>query len=395
MKNSTLIYINPNKQETFSFQANLDEHFNIVHFEDLQSLKLASGKVMQEANVCIFAVHESIIEYTSFLATIREQFTKQELPVLFIYPEYLSDSPLLQHIPKGVNDILSDSLDHRMLKLRITGLLKKRRYNEPVQAKTPAKKHVNVFKRAFDIAAAGSALLVLSPILLLVAILIRLESKGNPLYTSKRVGTNYSVFPLLKFRSMYQNADQRLEELKHLNQYQTQAPEEKAEKTTKTEIQSCADCVSQQCACQNPLWTDAGIVCEKADSENTDVEEDAVFMKLAKDPRITKIGAFIRKTSIDEIPQLINVLRGDMSLVGNRPLPLYEAEKLTKDQTIQRFDAPAGITGLWQVTKRGKSDMSTEERIALDNEYAQKHSFLLDMKIILKTFPALLQTEKV
>lgn len=393
MKTSTLLYINPNKQETFSFQADLGEHFNIVHFEDLQSLKLAPGKVMQEAQICIFAVHESIIEYTGFLAEIRERFTKQELPVLFIYPEYLSDSPLLQHVPKGVNDILSDSLDHRMLKLRINGLLKKRRYNEPVQAKSPAKKHVNVFKRAFDIMAAGSALILLSPVLVIVAILIRLESKGNPLYTSKRVGTNYSVFPLLKFRSMYQNADQRLEELKHLNQYQ--APEKKAEKTVKAKTQNCADCVSQQCACQHPLWTDEGIVCEKADDEKAEVEEDAVFMKLAKDPRITKIGAFIRKTSIDEIPQLVNVLRGDMSLVGNRPLPLYEAEKLTKDQTIQRFDAPAGITGLWQVTKRGKADMSTEERIALDNEYAQKHSFMLDMKIILRTFPALLQTEKV
>ena len=118
-------------------------------------------------------------------------------------------------------------------------------------------------------------------------------------------------------------------------------------------------------------------------------------MKFEKDPRVTRVGRFLRKTSIDEIPQLINVLRGDMSLVGNRPLPLYEAEQLTRDNTVQRFDAPAGITGLWQVTKRGKANMSTEERIALDNQYAEDHSFMMDMKIILKTFPALLQSEKV
>ncbi|EAY26815.1 sugar transferase [Microscilla marina] len=392
MKTSTLLYINPNKQETFAFQANLGQDYKIVHFKDLDSLHRSSSRVIREADVCICAVHESIIEFTGFLSKIRREYSKQQLPVLFIYPEYLSDSPLFQHVPTGVNDILSDELSYKMLKLRINSLLKKKSYNDlNAQPKASTKKHVNFFKRAFDIVAAGSALLLLSPILLLVAIIIRLESKGNPLYTSKRVGTNYKVFPLLKFRSMYQDADQRLEELKHLNQYKAPAKKEKA----KTEMKNCADCVLKKCACQQPLWTDEGVVCEKVKSEVEEKEDEAVFMKLAKDPRITKVGAFIRKTSIDEIPQLFNVLRGDMSLVGNRPLPLYEAEKLTKDQTIQRFDAPAGITGLWQVTKRGKADMSTEERIALDNEYAQKHSFMMDMKIILKTFPALLQSEKV
>jgi lipopolysaccharide/colanic/teichoic acid biosynthesis glycosyltransferase len=103
----------------------------------------------------------------------------------------------------------------------------------------------------------------------------------------------------------------------------------------------------------------------------------------------------LRNTSLDEIPQLFNVLIGDMSLVGNRPLPLYEAEKLTNDQIAWRFLAPAGITGLWQVTKRGKDNMSPEERIALDMEYAMKNSFWLDAKIILSTIPALFQKEKV
>jgi len=127
-------------------------------------------------------------------------------------------------------------------------------------------------------------------------------------------------------------------------------------------------------------------------SENS---TDGVFFKIKDDPRITKFGQFLRNTSLDEIPQLFNVLRGDMSLVGNRPLPLYEAEKLTKDQIAWRFLAPAGITGLWQITKRGKDNMSPDERIALDMEYAMKNSFWLDLRIMFKTIPALLQKEKV
>jgi lipopolysaccharide/colanic/teichoic acid biosynthesis glycosyltransferase len=119
------------------------------------------------------------------------------------------------------------------------------------------------------------------------------------------------------------------------------------------------------------------------------------FFKLKDDPRVTKVGAFLRNTSIDELPQLINVLKGDMSIVGNRPLPLYEAEQLTSDDWSERFLAPAGITGLWQVEKRGKSDMSEEERKALDNQYARNFSFWNDIKIILKTIPALFQKENV
>jgi len=121
---------------------------------------------------------------------------------------------------------------------------------------------------------------------------------------------------------------------------------------------------------------------------------NGVFHKIKNDPRISPLGQFLRSTSLDEIAQLFNVLIGDMSLVGNRPLPLYEAEKLTRDQIAWRFLAPAGITGLWQIT-RGKDNMSPEERIALDMEYAMKNSFWLDLKIMLSTVPALLQTERV
>ena len=120
------------------------------------------------------------------------------------------------------------------------------------------------------------------------------------------------------------------------------------------------------------------------------------FVKIENDPRVTRVGRFIRKYSIDELPQLFNILRGDMSVVGNRPLPLYEAEKLTVDNNIDRFMAPAGLTGLWQVEERSrKGKMSADERKQLDIIYGQKYSFALDMKIILKTFTAFIQKDNV
>jgi lipopolysaccharide/colanic/teichoic acid biosynthesis glycosyltransferase len=200
-------------------------------------------------------------------------------------------------------------------------------------------------KRALDIAVALSALLFLSPLLLVIALVIKMESKGPVFYISKRAGNGYKIFNFYKFRSMRTGADAELKKLAHMNQY-----------------------------------TDSS---------------DSVFFKIKNDPRVTRFGSFLRNTSLDELPQLFNVLIGDMSLVGNRPLPLYEAEKLTKDQIAWRFLAPAGITGLWQVTKRGKENMSEEERIQLDMQYAMNNSFLYDMKILWSTIPALLQKEKV
>jgi lipopolysaccharide/colanic/teichoic acid biosynthesis glycosyltransferase len=123
----------------------------------------------------------------------------------------------------------------------------------------------------------------------------------------------------------------------------------------------------------------------------TDANNGPVFIKINKDPRVTRLGRFLRNSSLDELPQLINVLIGDMSLVGNRPLPLYEASSLTVDAAAQRFLAPAGITGLWQIKKRGQPDMSVQQRINLDIDYANKHSFLYDMQILFNTPMKLIQ----
>ena len=237
------------------------------------------------------------------------------------------------------------------------------------------------------------ALLLLSPFLLIIYILIKLESKGPVFYYSLRVGTGYTIFKFYKFRSMYVDADKRLKDLKHLNQYNT---EKKDDKTTATGDEIlCDECRAAGVSCRFPIYADKVHWCEKQYMGHKKQKQALPSLSWKDDPRITKIGKFIRNTSIDELPQLWNVFIGDMSIVGNRPLPLYEAEKLTTDKYALRFVAPAGITGLWQVEKRGKGEMSEEERLMLDNVYAENHSFKNDIKLILKTIPALFQKESV
>ena len=144
------------------------------------------------------------------------------------------------------------------------------------------------------------------------------------------------------------------------------------------------------------LVGDDFVVSESDFNKEKEEENNNAFVKIENDPRVTKVGKFIRKYSIDELPQLFNILKGDMSIVGNRPLPLYEAEKLTVDSSIDRFMAPAGLTGLWQVEERGKGGMmSAEERKQLDIIYGQTYCFTLDMKIIFRTLTAFIQKDNV
>lgn len=261
-------------------------------------------------------------------ARLRMRAIKEKIHDLYFSPYKISD----------IKDRLKFLIKFKLIKPKIEQLAiikKDREYKIP----TP--------KRIFDIISAGGILLVLSPILLLIAILIRLDSKGGIIYKSKRVGTGYKIFDFYKFRSMRSGADKELKNLSSLNQY-------------------------------------------KNDGSGANA-----FVKIKNDPRVTKLGNFLRNTSLDELPQLFNVLKGDMSLVGNRPLPLYEAEMLTSNEWSMRFLGPSGLTGLWQIKKRGKGEMSDTERKKLDNYYAENYSVWFDVKIILGTFPALFQKEKV
>jgi lipopolysaccharide/colanic/teichoic acid biosynthesis glycosyltransferase len=183
-----------------------------------------------------------------------------------------------------------------------------------------------VLKRVIDVASSATLLVLTAPLLLLAAIAVRLSSSGHALFRQPRVGRNGDVFDVVKFRTMREDAEPPLS-----------VPKDGLGFLTKPE----------------------------------------------DDPRITKVGRFLRQTSIDELPQLWNVLKGDMSLVGPRPLPLWEAEALNMRR---RLVVRPGLTGLWQVS--GRSSLAPEERIRLDLVYVQNWNLLLDLSILLRTAPA-------
>lgn len=190
------------------------------------------------------------------------------------------------------------------------------------------------WKRAMDITGALSAIVILSPILVLVAVAIMLDSRGGPIFRQARVGRGGRVFTCWKFRSMVRGADQLLDGLLAQN------------------------------------------------------EAEGIIFKMKDDPRRTRVGRFVRRTSLDELPQLWNVLRGDMSLVGPRPPTVREVLQYDERQ-LARLAATPGITGLWQVTlRRERHDLA--DMVALDVEYADRMSFWLDTQILLKTLPTVL-----
>ncbi|MEM7106858.1 MAG: sugar transferase [Bacteroidota bacterium] len=331
------------------------ENISHLRFETVQEALVwlmslrQKGRQLPKVMVC-----DTIINEKSTIIEIKQLKALDQCPeirIIFLTAQY-SQTEMQKSIAAGADDYFSSDLSCADLFMRINFLLKLTELTEvEVEDSELVKKDLKPkfwgLKRVFDVAVSFTLLLITSPILVIIAIAIKLDSRGPIFYTSKRAGKGYQIFDFYKFRTMKKDADQMVNEMLHLNQY--------------------------------------------GESEST----ESVFFKVKNDPRITRLGNFLRKTSLDELPQLINVLRGDMSLVGNRPLPLYEAEKLTQDQWALRFLAPAGITGLWQVSKRGKAEMSEEERVNLDMEYAQNNSFFYDLRIMLKTPTALLQKEQV
>lgn len=187
-------------------------------------------------------------------------------------------------------------------------------------------------KRILDMAFSGLVLLMLAPVFLAIAIAIKLDSKGPILYGSERIGKKGRVFKCLKFRTMVPDAEKRRAEIMHMN------------------------------------------------------ERQDVLFKVTNDPRITRVGRFLRKYSLDELPQFINVLKGDMSVVGPRP-PIASEVRQYKLNHLRRLDVTPGITGLWQV--QGRRDPSFDSYISLDVTYIENWSVWLDIKIILRTIPVL------
>lgn len=205
---------------------------------------------------------------------------------------------------------------------------------EPVQA---GRSEVDFFKRMFDIVVAATALVALSPVILLFALLVRLQDGGASIFAQSRRGYKGEIFKCYKLRTMSLDANVRLEML---------------------------------------LRDDPALRSEWLATQ-----------KLQNDPRITKLGKFLRKSSIDELPQLWNVLLGEMSIVGPRPIVDGEIKKYGDDFRYFTSVRP-GLTGLWQV--EGRTDTTYEERVAMDVKYAQTRTFWNDIWIVLKTIPAVL-----
>src|SRR5581483_6778897 len=190
--------------------------------------------------------------------------------------------------------------------------------------------------RVFDLVLAAALIILLAPLFLAIAIAVRLDSRGPALFRQRRVGRNARQFEMFKFRTMYHDADPSLHERFVRNMI------------------------------TNRLRGDG----------------DTHVFKLHPDPRITKVGRILRRTSLDELPQLFNILRGEMTFVGFRPPIPYEVASYP-EWYFRRFDSKPGLTGLWQVS--GRNECSYEEMVCLDIEYVNRRSWLLDLTLLLRT----------
>lgn len=382
-----VIYLNSDWDQYIRFSEQFEETLQVEYFDSQEGVLQALYE-NYPADVILAHVDSGGVE---LLETIRSNSGFGNIPFVLLVNK-LSREAIEMARTKHADDIYSVRFDNGDLITRLKYFKKRQWYvaSKASQKIGSINSRTPLWKRAIDVVTTGTALILLLPVFLIVAILIKIDSKGPVFYLSKRVGSGYKIFDLYKFRTMRTDADQLIRKMAALSMYnKSTEPVQQIESNG-----LCEECKAQN-YCKSLLFHDGKEICEKLYQYQKD--QKAAFMKFQNDPRITRLGQFLRNSSLDELPQLLNILKGDMSLVGNRPLPLYEAEKMTTDDKILRFAGPAGLTGLWQVTKRGKgkADMSEEERTQLDITYAKEFSFKMDLRIILKTFPALLQSENV
>lgn len=318
-----------------------------INFEEAKKILVkATSKTLPD--IIIISIKLNFFDLSSFKDWMNKNLQHQ-IPI--IYDELALNSLETENLfhLKLIDDVIKYAYCLKILKNKSHFFKALNMFSEADGNKKEVRKKIKPFlriyiKRLLDIFISFTGIILIAPLLIMIAIIIKLTSKGPAVYKSQRAGQGFKVFGFYKFRTMVFDADKKVDDLKNQSAYSS-------------------------------------------------IEGKSLFFKMENDPRITKIGGFLRNTSLDELPQLFNVLKGDMSVVGNRPLPLYEANSLTTGEWAERFMAPAGITGLWQISKRGKANMSNEERIFLDIDYARKNSLRRDLKILVSTPSALIQKQ--
>jgi len=397
MKALVIVYVGEDSSLVKSLR---DTNAKIYNFNNCKKAKKRIPALMDEINAIIFDKKgaESLNDCINFFNSYKKDTTHHEFKTIRIILSETDKSPveLRYLLNEGFDDFFKKPVNVNTLINRINNLREIKDQiivSEIAKGEKPSKDQSNkykipVLKRIIDILFSSVLIIIISPILLLTIIAIRAESKGKILYISRRVGSGYKIFNFYKFRSMYTGADNQLKNLADLNEYSDQE-----ESDNKSEDLIISDIKDKNKGGRILLSDDMEIV-ERDYLNKKEKTIKTAFKKIKSDPRVTKVGKIIRKFSIDELPQLFNILKGDMSVVGNRPLPLYEAELLTTDDWSTRFLGPSGVTGLWQITKN-KENMSPEERKKLDNQYSKiagtPYWFFYDIWIMLKTIPAMFQ----
>ena len=344
----------------FMYIGQFTENFDLISSECLngiavptmaESMRLLTEMCKSGKTLTAIFIDLSVFvkDIQSFIDFLQRDSKLSAIPVILNIRNLTADQ-LASFKSKRVVDELIDfkvelaSIQHKITFLRKTkeSLVERKGSIKPEFNSYSVYKQNHLVKRVMDLLMSFSLLVILLPVFLIIALAVKLETRGPVFYKSYRAGRGYRIFKFYKFRTMKVGAERMINSIAHLNKYNNfgHAP---------------------------------------------------VFFKVDNDPRITRVGQFLRNSGLDELPQLLNVLIGDMSIVGNRPLPLYEASSLTSNEWAERFSAPSGITGLWQVSCRKSESFTCYDRIIMDIEYSKHNNLLMDLGIMLKTPVVLIQ----